>query len=482
MRRRPPERQVLRKDIGPWSLFVLAFGTIIGVGWITVMGAWLGQAGPLGAILGFVGGGLVMIVIGLCYAEAAAMFPVSGGEVAYLYEMFGRRVCYAAGWVLAFDYIALTSFEAISIGWVLSALLPGFGGPVIYTALGEDVHLWALVAGLATMAVLAAINYRGAKFASGFQAALAIVLLVATAGFVFAGLSWGEAVNLEPMFVAGASGSVLPGLLAVLATTPFWFAGFDTIPQAMGELEERAGLKVVARVIVLAIALAIVYYCLVILSTAMSLPRERLLALDLPVAGAFETAFGSAALGKLVLFAGLCGLITTWNAILFAATRLLFALGRGRMIPARFGAVHPSYGTPHVAILFVALLGGVGALFGRNAIVPIVNAGAICLALVFFAVVIGVIKLRRVAPARERPYRLPGGNAALTAAALLAFGLLLVSVSEPWRASEGFPLEWSLLLGWGAAGVVFWFLARGTRESVTEEQRRRLILDPEAAS
>src|SRR2546427_86124 len=39
--------------------FTLAFGTMVGVGWLVVMDDWLGRGGPLGGILGFaIGGGL----------------------------------------------------------------------------------------------------------------------------------------------------------------------------------------------------------------------------------------------------------------------------------------------------------------------------------------------------------------------------------------------------------------------------------------
>ena len=76
------EREVLGRGIRIRSLFSLAFGTIIGVGWITVMGAWLSGAGVMGAIIAFVIGGLGMLAIGLCYAEMAAAYPVTGGEVA----------------------------------------------------------------------------------------------------------------------------------------------------------------------------------------------------------------------------------------------------------------------------------------------------------------------------------------------------------------------------------------------------------------
>ena len=477
------QRETLKKEIKLRSLFALAFGTIIGVGWITVLGSWLSGAGALGALIAFLAGGLVILVIGLCYAEVATMYPVSGGEVAYVYEAWGIKLCFAAGWFLAFDYIATTTFEAISVGWVLSALFPGFGGPVLYTVLGQDVQLWALLVGLGIMAVITGINYRGGKSAALFQDVMTFVLLLASLIFIVVGLTGGDLANLEPAFLPGGSGIAIGGIFAVFATTPFWYSGFDTIPQAMGEVQESARLRLLPKVIALAVALAIVFYCLVILTAAMSLPRVELLAFELPVAGALEAAFDSALLGKLVLFAGLCGLITTWNAIFFAATRVVFALGRGRMIPHQFAGVHKQHGSPYVAVLFVGIVGGIGALFGRNAILPIVNTSAASLSFVFVLVVFGVLRLRTIRPDHKRPYRVPGGKPLLYVAGTIAFGLLVIALYEPLRSAQGgIPLEWMALLVWALLGVVFWLVAAKVRGEVSEKDRRWLILDEGEAS
>ena len=125
-----PESPSLKKEIKIRQFFSLAFGAIIGVGWIMVLGDWLEIAGPLGAMTGFFGGMIVMMVVGICYAELASLLPVTGGEVAYAYEIFGIKPSYAIGWLLCLAYIAVTSFEAISIGWILGILFPGTRGRV----------------------------------------------------------------------------------------------------------------------------------------------------------------------------------------------------------------------------------------------------------------------------------------------------------------------------------------------------------------
>jgi len=478
-------RETLRREIRLRSLFSLAFGTIIGVGWITVLGSWLSGAGSLGAIIAFAGGGVVMLIIGLCYAEMAGMYPVSGGEVAYVLEAWGTRVSFAAGWMLAFFYISLTSFEAVSVTWIASALLPSFGGPVVYRVLGSDVQLWGLLLGLAIMAAITAINYRGGGSSARFQDIMTTFLLLASAIFVTVGLAGGDFANLRPLVVGDTPRAALVGILGVMATTPFWFAGFDTIPQAMGELREGAQLRRLPAVIALAIGVALVFYVLVILTASLSMPRDRLLAFDLPVAGALEAAFDSALLGKLVLFAGLCGLITTWNAIFFAATRLIFALGRGYMIPHAFARVHERFGSPVTAILFTGFAGAVGALFGRNALGVIVNSASATAALVFTLVVLGVARLRTTKRDHERPYRFPGGLPLIYFGGIAGFGLFVSALYEPYRAGGGgLPKEWIALAIWIGLGGVFYRAAARVRHRIGEAERRWLIVDehePEGA-
>ena len=420
-----------------------------------------------------------MLIIGLCYAEIATMYPVSGGEVAYLYEMYGIELSFFAGWFLALNYIALTAFEAISVGWLLSAMFPGIEGPVIYSISGTDVHLFGLSIGLVLMVLITIINFRGARSTAYFQDTLTCILLLASIVFIFAGIFWGDSVNLNPKFVEIRPDSgFVAGIIAVLATTPFWFSGFDTIPQAMGEKADGASLQLLPRVIALAIGLALLFYCLVILAATMSLPRAEMLALDLPAAGALQAAFNSTLLGNLVLFAGLCGLITSWNAFFYAGSRLIFALGRAYMIPPKYGQVHPVFGSPTNAILFVGVIGGALSFLGRNAVLPIVNVGATSMALVFLLVSVGVLRLRRTRPDHVRPYKVPGGDLIPALASLSCLVMLIIALSEPWKNTELFmPVEWMLLCAWGALGLVFWIGTRTARLGVNAAERHWLILN-----
>ena len=474
----PIPRPQLRKAVSARQFFMLAYGTVVGVGWLVYPGVWLSSSGPVGAIAGFAAGGVVMLVIALCYAEMAGMFPVAGGEVAYTYEVYGLRLSFLCGWLLAFEYIAVTSWEAISLALIADALFPGISGPELYSVGGHPVRLGSLLIALGGMVLMTALIYRGMKLAARFQEVLTAVFIVSCAVFIIAGIAFGETGNLEPFFQRDRMGSVWPGILAALMTAPFFMAGFDTIPQVMEEKSPGTPMRRAALMMVASIAAGGAFYCLLILSVSMATPWQEAVRLEgLTTAATCESRFDSPLFGRIIVFTGLLGLITTLNPIFIAASRLVFALGRARMIPAGFAAVHPVFGSPGRAVLLVGLIGALGSFLGRGGLGPIVGMAVMCLATVFFFVCLGVLILRVKRPGRRRPFRVPGGvyTAGLGIVGSLFF--LAITVYEPYTRSDGFPLEWTLFIGGLLLGLFFWVIARKVRTGVSEKDRRRLILD-----
>ena len=475
----PTERQQLSKDIGTSQFFTLAFGSIIGVGWVVALSSWLSQAGPLGAVLGFAGGGLLVMLVGLCYIEISTMIPASGGEVVYTYEIFGTKTCFAVGWLFALAYIAITAFEAISIGWIAGTLFPGIQGRTLYSSGGSEVQTGALLLGIAGMALLIFLNYRGTRFAAAFQDLLTYAKIALAIVFISAGILWGKTGNLMPLFQE--RGSILTGIFAVFLTAPFWYGGFNIIPQVMGEKAPQTSLKTVGRTLLLSIALSGAFYCLIILACSMSLPREQLAALNLPVAQVFTAAYNLPVLTKMVLIAALLGNFTAWNGVIVSGSRILFALGRAQIIWGGFGNVHPVFRSPATAVVFVGVVATLGVFLGRSAIIPIVNLASACFALGYLLICLGVIKLRRTRPEQPRPYRVPGGIVTAALAVAGAVFMLFLSLYQPYVDAKGqLPLEWACLLGWGVLGAIFWVVAKKIRGGVTEQQRRKLIIESSA--
>ncbi len=471
-------RPELKRAIGGFGFFALAFGSMIGVGWITALGGWFQQAGPGGAIVAFAIGGTLMLVIGLCYAEVTPMLPVSGGEVAYAYKAHGTSWAFVLGWFLAFGYLSVSAFEAISVGLVISYLFPQIDVVPLYEIAGSTVYATHLVLALVFTGFITAINYFGVGIASRVQVVLTGLLLVCVVLFVTAGVTNGDPANLEPLFGDAALGAGgLGGILAVFVTVPFWYVGFDTIPQAAEERREGSSLRRLGVYVVLAILGSTLFYIAVILGAGMAGPWQGIVDDALPTAAAFESAFESSALVRLVLIAGLIGLITSWNGFFLAGSRVLFALGRGHIIHSSFGETHARYGTPARAVLFAGLVTFVAALLGRGAIIAFVDVGSFCIALAFLGVSLSLVELRRSFPHLERPYRIPGGPVLAYVAAAGSLFILGVMLFPGSPSMLVWPLEWVILGALTATGIVFWYGAREYREAVSETDRAQLILE-----
>jgi len=467
----------LRRTLRPHQFFTMGFGSVIGVAWVVVLGQWLDRAGPMGAILAFLGGGAVMMLVGLCYAEVGTAIPVAGGEVAYAHEVFGVKTAYAVGWLLALAYVAIVAFEAISVGWVLAALIPGSQGPAIYSVAGGPVPVGSLLIGVGGTLVLTYLNYRGVRGAAAFQDVSTYGLIILALVFILAGIAGGSTENLRPWFQESAGKLAWSGVLGVFAAAPLWFSGFNVIPQLMEERAADSSLGLLGRVMLLAIGAAAVFYMLVILAASMAAPWRELVGMDLPAATVFRSSFRSPLLANIVLAAALLGIVTTWNTAFIAGSRVLFAFGRARLIGPAFGAVHPRFGSPFKSVLFVGALGSAAACLGRSALIPIVNVGSTCLAFAYLLTCVSLIRLRRRRPELPRPYRVPGGVWVAAAAIVGALYMLLTTLYQPLVDARGqLPLEWVVLGVWILLGLVFWISARKRRNEVSGAERARLML------
>ncbi|MDE0756455.1 MAG: amino acid permease, partial [Woeseiaceae bacterium] len=72
------------------EVLALSFGAMIGWSWVALTGNWIGGAGSAGAMLAFALGGVVVIFVGLTYAELASAMPQAGGEHVYASRALGR--------------------------------------------------------------------------------------------------------------------------------------------------------------------------------------------------------------------------------------------------------------------------------------------------------------------------------------------------------------------------------------------------------
>jgi APA family basic amino acid/polyamine antiporter len=467
----------LKKTLKRRHLFTLGVGTIVGVAWLMVLGSVLGTAGPVGAAVGFIIGAGAMIPIGLCYAELTGALPHAGGEVVYAYDLFGIRWAYFAGLCLTFIYVINCVFFAVSVGWLLNALIPGTQGATLYSILDADVHTGDIIIGAVGSFALMAAHWRGARDAARLQDIATYTLLGATCIFVALGISRGNTANMQPMIAPSDWGWGYGGVFAALAVTPYFFGGFNTIPQAIAELEDPKDRRRIAGVLAGCILTSLLFYCLVLVTVSMAMPRQQLLAAELPVAQAFRVVFRAGWVADLVLVAGLLGLIAVWNALFFAATRVLYALGRSHLLPASLGNLGVDGRAPRRAILTVTLASVVGLFLGKGVLLPVVNVTSTLFAVMYAIVCFGVLQHRRAVPSIGA-YRVPGGIVVVWTAALFSWYLIGLSLLQQYKdAGSRLPPEWWLMLGFAMLGWIYWLSTGASRGRLSEAERRRIIFE-----
>jgi amino acid transporter len=471
------KRPELQKGIGKAGMFSLAFGAMIGVGWVTAMGTWLSSAGPVGAVIAFALGGVLMLAIGFCYAEVTSSLPVSGGEVAYAYKAYGTKKSFIVGWFLVFGYLSVSAFEAVSISKVLSYLIPSINYLELYSINGSAVYLSHIALSAVFVLLISSINYTGVKNSARFQVGLTILFITLTFIFVISGIVMGKWENLSPMFSGEDPGSITAGIAMVLVTVPFWFVGFDTIPQAAEEANSSISFKTIGLLIPLSIIAAVSFYMLLIISTSIAAPWNEILNDKLPTAKAFEIASESPFLVNLILITALVGLLTSWNGFFLAGSRVLFALGRGKIIAPFLGKTHPKFHTPYTAVIFSGIVTFIASLMGPGAMVAFVNVGSLCIVIAFFGVSASFISLRTKFPDLHRPYLAPGGKTLGFIGIVGSLSILSVMIFPNSPAALAWPLEWAIFSIFSILGIIFWSLSAKSRDRVSKEERDYLILD-----
>ena len=422
------------------DFFSLGFGTMVGVGWLVVMDDWLLRGGPLGAVLGFVIGGAVLLPIGIVYGHLVQAMPDAAGEIAYTAAVFPRLVSYATGWMMLLAYYIVCPWEAVAIGRIAGYLFPVLNSIELYRVAGKPVFLPHLAIGLALTVFLTMLNYRGIRLSATFQNWTTFGVIALTLGFVGAGATHGSAENFRPLFSRSAAVSVF----LVLQIVPYFMTGFESI----GKASEEASGEFQPRQFMLAILLAIVvgatFYATVIAAVSYVAPWRTIVHERFATAVAFEQATGSRWIVRLIMAAALLSLLKVFNGNLVAASRMLFALGRRGLADNRLGRVHPVNRTPSTAVVCIGIATAVLMFGGESLLVPITEVGSLAAALGWMASCAAYLAMRA---------SVFGRAAAVTG--LVVTSLMILMKVLPQAPGHFSDYEWIALAVWiGLGGLL----------------------------
>lgn len=456
------ERVLSKKDT-----IALAFGAMIGWGWVVLTGEWIKKAGSLGSILAFIMGGIMILFVGLTYAELTAAMPKCGGEHVFSYRALGRNASFVCTWAIVLGYVSVVAFEAVAFPTVLeylfsSSYLKGY----MYTIAGYDVYASWVIIGSISSIIITVVNYFGVKPAAFMQGV--VTFMIACVGIaLFAGSMFnGNIQNIQPTFANGGK-----GLLSVAVMTPFMYVGFDVLPQAAEEI--NVPFKKIGKIIILSVVMAIVWYTMIIFSTSRALNAAEIGASNLVAADAMKKVFWNSSIAsKILILAGIGGILTSWNSFFMGGSRAIYSMAESDMLPHFLAKLHPKYKTPTTATILIGVISTFAPLLGKNMLVWLSNSGGFTIVISYLTVSISFLVLRRKEPDMPRPYRVKGAKFVGTMAVILSLGMLLMYLPG-FPSGLVWPYEWAIIIAWfGLGGLAFGWATYKTRDKVRIDPSR----------
>ena len=450
------EKKSLHRSLGAFQLTMLGIGAVIGTGIFVLTAEAAQKAGP-GMMVSFIIAGLVCAFAALCYAEMAAMVPVSGSAYTYSYAVMGELIAWMVGWALILEYAVAAG--AVAVGW--SGYANGFlrdmgwGLPLALTAGPADTITLAdgttakggfnLIAFLVSL-LITWLLVLGTSKSAKFTAALVLVKVAALTAFIIVALPATSAANFEPMLPNGwgtpLSGT---GVLGAAASIFFAYVGFDAVSTAAEETKNPN--RNIPIGLIGSLAVCTVFYLLVsyaAIGTTGAQPGGVLSQSKEPLAFVLKN-LGFPTLGHAVGWAAIIALPSVILMMIYGQTRILFTMSRDGLMPKMFSDIHPRFFTPHkVTIVTGVAVSLFAAMFPVDALADISNSGTL---FAFLIVAIGVMALRVSDPGRNRPFKTPMiwivGPLAVLGCALLFVSLGLYTIK--------------LFLIWAVIGLVVYF-------------------------
>jgi APA family basic amino acid/polyamine antiporter len=394
----------LQRILGLGFGLAVIVGSTLGIGILRTPGLVAAQLGTTGAIvLAWIVGGLYTLLGSVCLTELGTMLPQAGGYYVYARRAFGDRVGFAVGWTDWMTYCAVLGYISIGLAEFVGVLVPRAAGHVTPVA---TVSLLAFVA----------LQWSGVRVGSRFQEVATAIKCAAFLALVIACLVLGGGVAsgrqpspLSPMTFAGA----IVALQSIVVTYGGWQSALYFTE------EDRDPARNLPRAMIGGVAAVIVIYLLVNLALLQALPIPTLARATLPAAEAAQVIAGDRG-RQIITVLSVISLPPLLNAIMMIGTRILFAMGRDRLLPRQVARVNEG-GTPTTAMVVTTAVAL--ALIATGTFQRLVAVASFFLAANYLVCCLALVVLRRREPATPRPFRAWGypWSAAIVLAGAAAF-------------------------------------------------------------
>ena len=450
----------LKRTLGPVDLTALGVGAIIGAGIFSSVGTAAAGAGGHPAagpalIVSFLVTAVACGFAALCYAELAAMIPISGSAYTYAYVTLGELVAWIIGWDLILEYAVGNIAVAVSWGDYFNSFLAGFGvhlptwmSTTIDRAhkhpeiLANAPHLFGipLVFNLPAFGIVAALTVLlvvGVKESARVNSFIVLLKIVLVLGFIGVGAFYVMPANWHPFAPNGVTG-ILSGASLIF----FSYIGFDAVSTTAEEAKNPQRDLPIGMIVSLVLCTVLYIGVTVVLTGMVHFDK---LAVGDPLAVALQTA-GLQKLAGVLSFGAVIAMTAVLLVFQLGQPRIFMSMARDGLLPPFAAKVHPKFRTPHVTTIITGVfVGGFAMFVDINEAIEFTNIGTL---FAFMLVSLGVIVLRYKEPERHRPFRCPGVP---VVPALSAIGCGVLMAYLPGK-------TWMRFFVWLVVGFAIYFL------------------------
>lgn len=462
----------LKRSLSAFNLVTLGIGAIVGTGIFVITGqAAASYAGPALTISFFISA-LGCVMAGLCYAEFAAMIPVSGSVYSYSYTTMGEILAWFIGWILILEYLFACS--SVAVGWsgYMLSLLHEWGldlpAQLSYATFDHTKEGWVWTGSIINfpaifiVSVVSAFLIGGIKQSAWVNNIIVIIKVSVILLFVGFGLSYVDTANWTP-YIPENTGTVgeygWTGILRGAAVVFYAYLGFDALSTAAGEA--RNPQRDMPKGILISLSICAVLY-IAVTTVLTGIVHYKELNVAAPIAVAVDQAgSGLSWLSPFIKLGAVAGLSSVILVMMLGQARIYYSISKDGLLPKVFSKVHSKHGIPRNATVFASIITGlIAGLFPLHVLSELVSIGTL---MAFTIVCISIMILRKTQPDLKRPFRTPW----VPFIPLLGAGICIVQmVFLPWS-------TWERMIAWTILGFIIYFLYGIKHSKLNEPDKTR---------
>lgn len=405
--------QKLRRSLSLMQMVAIASGAVIG-GWLAEAPYWFSLTGA-GAAWIFPCLAILLIPVGLAFAELTTMLPFSSSVDVWTCNAFGHRAGWATQWLMFLIQVVEPPLMAFIFITAINFFIPIPSNMITLVAIAI-VFAWYILSNFK-------IDLTGALASIFFFAMIFISLFVAITFFSSGNWSFSNISSSGGWFPMGSK-----GIFIALAVFSLKFIGFEMTPTLAEEM--NFPIKNVWKVILGALFIPATLYLIVVLALGGLAPWGDLVSMSMPEPELVYRLGLPAIIGIAAIISGIMHALTTLMGFWTSSARVLYGAAQLNQLPKAFMRLN-KHGQPvvsNVAVLFFSVF---FCLFtGENWVQYIYAVSCIAAGLVYLIVCVDAIVLRKKYPQWKRPYAAPGGNVLFGAGVAVSIWIVIGSCLE----------------------------------------------------